>query len=127
MILPQSEQVQRSFSLCWNFQYHFSDKGKIAHKRFYHRIGVGIPALLINNLPARILRTFVTESVRQCFPYFALYNRTYIGAILTFVTLIPATNARTFFSQCFAAHSTVQPAWGNLVSICCYTFIFKVF
>ena len=51
------------------FNTIFSDKGEIAHKRFYHRIGVDIPTFLIDNLPARILRTSVTESVRQCFPY----------------------------------------------------------
>lgn len=115
------------FSLQEFFNTIFFDKGEIAHKRFYHWIGVGIPTFLIDNLPARILRTSVAEAVRQCFPYFALYNLAQISAILTFVTLIPATNARTFFSQCFAAHSTVQPAWGNLVSICCYTFHIQSF
>ena len=51
------------FSLQKFFNTIFSDKSEIAHKRFYHRIGVGIPALLIDNLPARVLRTFVTKPV----------------------------------------------------------------
>lgn len=99
------------------FKTVLSDKGEITHKRFYHRIGVGIPALLIDNLPARILRTFVTESVRQCFPYFARCNSAQIGAIITFATFVPATDARAVFSQCLAANCAVQPAWGNHIFI----------
>lgn len=62
------------FSLQEFFNTIFFDKGEIAHKRFYHRIGVGIPTLLIDNLPARVLRAFVTESVRQTFSYLAFDN-----------------------------------------------------
>jgi len=105
------------FSLQELFNTIFSDKGEIAHKRFYHRIGVDIPTFLIDNLPARILRTSVTESVRQCFPYFTIYNLAQIGAILTFATLIPATDTRAVFSQCFAANRAVQPAWSNHIFI----------
>ena len=62
------------FSLQEFFNTIFFDKGEIAHKRFYHWIGVGIPTFLIDNLPARILRAFVTEFVRQTFSYLAFDN-----------------------------------------------------
>ena len=85
------------FSLQEFFNTIFFDKGEIAHKRFYHWIGVGIPTFLIDNLPAWILRTSVTEADRQCFPYFTFYNLAQFGAILTFVTLVPATDTRAVF------------------------------
>lgn len=56
------------------FKTVLSNKGEIAHQRFYHRIGVSIPTLLIDYLLTRVLRAFVTESVRQTFSYLAFDN-----------------------------------------------------